>query len=1483
MYRFWDAIIEPALDRLEPQVIVEIGADFGFNTRNLLEYARRTGATLHVIDPLPKFDVDEWAATYPGTLLFHGAPSLEVLSSIAQPDVVLIDGDHNWHTVFHELKALQDSADTDSSGYPLVLLHDLGWPYGRRDLYYEPDRIPEPHRQPYEKGGLRLGRESLDPDGGLNAHLFNAVRAGGPRNGVLTAVEDFMREAPFELGLIVVPGINDLGILFPTSLRSRNRPLSDFFDELTSGTPLRQLLGRVEALRVDAQIESSDLQRSIRDVRAQLVSQIKDLRNEASALNRQVVERDKKLSDLAAEMQSNVQALNLELDSSNQEISQLEGAVRELEDALVDKNAQLEKERSRIASLGKSLKRAERAQAKALRDYRRLRGRRSVRLALGLARLFRPLFRWRRRTIATPPKEVTTGVGASAPLEEPRERPHRELTEENPNLVPDWWDVSTGTPFRPEAITIIVPIFNAYDELRRCIDSLLRNTRYPAQVLLIDDASTDARIAPFLQELSLKHDNVRTLTNEINLGFVATVNRGFSETQGDVVILNSDVEVVPGWLRRIALAARAHPQAATVTPLSDNAGAFSAPSPGEKPSLPQSLTRDEIGRLVAREALRLYPLAPTGNGFCMFVRRAALDECGLFDEEAFPRGYGEENDFCMKALRAGWTHVVDDATYVFHERSSSFGEEKASLAANARKMIDARYPEYTGLVREFLGSAAMTGAVDAVGAAFGGIEYGAIVRPRLLTVIHRAGGGTPATNLDLMRALSNRYDPLQLSCDTRQLILERLVDGVLERVGAWSLGGRVAPTDFSRRDYRSLVARILRDFDIELVHIRHLIGHTFDLPEVAQAFGIPVVLSVHDFYYICPTVHLIDDQQRFCGGQCTPGQGSCVIPTAWLTSVPHLKHAWVYEWRDRVAAMFEHIDAFVTASPSARETYISAFPGIERRFNIIEHGRDDKKHDGFQPPIPSLRRPVRILVPGNLDFHKGGDFLEAIKRHDRAGRLEFHFAGRSRQHYGKLGVHHGVYERDDWFDLVGRVRPSFVGLFSITAETFSHTLSEAWLAGLPVIATDLGAFKDRIGRDGGGWLIDARDPKRACEQILEIVDDTDAFRDQIANIPISALRTAEQMAADYSLLYKQLLAKRNPFSAEQTPHSPLRVGLFILGKEGARPASTYIRVLRRCFHPSLEQDVAPVLLNPATYVEMADRVDLDVALVQRTAVPPEVTNAFIDALKRQSVPLILDLDDDLLTIGFDHPDYGEFAPYAEPIRQLVSSAALVTVSTDVLRRAYSQLNSKTMVVLNQLDEHLWSSPVDTSPSEPPPDDDRLRILYFGSLTHSADLEILRAAVEGFESEVAVTVIGGAEEGSLNWCRQLVPDRRWNQYPDFVHWLRQNASGFDAVAIPLADTPFNKAKSDLKFLEAAALGLPVICSRVDAYAATIIDGETGLLVSNNPAAWREAISRLKSEPSMRTRIASAALDYVQSKRLLGQHVNELKRTLEESLG
>src|SRR5690606_31881318 len=96
-----------------------------------------------------------------------------------------------------------------------------------------------------------------------------------------------------------------------------------------------------------------------------------------------------------------------------------------------------------------------------------------------------------------------------------------------------------------------------------------------------------------------------------------------------------------------------------------------------------------------------YPKVPTGNGFCMYVRRDCLNEVGLLDADAFPRGYGEENDFCMRAGRAGWTHVIDDATLIYNVRSASFGESKIELMERGRAVIDERYPEYSSAIGVF--------------------------------------------------------------------------------------------------------------------------------------------------------------------------------------------------------------------------------------------------------------------------------------------------------------------------------------------------------------------------------------------------------------------------------------------------------------------------------------------------------------------------------------------------------------------------------------------------------------------------------------------------------------------------------------------------------------------------------------------------------------------------------------------------------------
>ena len=251
-------------------------------------------------------------------------------------------------------------------------------------------------------------------------------------------------------------------------------------------------------------------------------------------------------------------------------------------------------------------------------------------------------------------------------------------------------------------VAVIVPVYGAFEELRECIDALRAHTPDSTLWVFVDDASPDPRIAPLLSRLERDRDNVRFLKNAQNIGFSATINRGIEAAgRRDCVLLNSDARVTPGWLESMVDAADHRPRIASVTPLSDNAGAFSAPVIGTYNALPPGVTEAEAAIAIRRHSDRTRPTVPTGNGFCMYVARAALDEIGPFDAEAFPKGYGEENDWCMRAVRAGWTHVVDDACYVFHERSASFGSSKEELAKRGREVVDERYPEYRKLTPAF--------------------------------------------------------------------------------------------------------------------------------------------------------------------------------------------------------------------------------------------------------------------------------------------------------------------------------------------------------------------------------------------------------------------------------------------------------------------------------------------------------------------------------------------------------------------------------------------------------------------------------------------------------------------------------------------------------------------------------------------------------------------------------------------------------------
>lgn len=258
-------------------------------------------------------------------------------------------------------------------------------------------------------------------------------------------------------------------------------------------------------------------------------------------------------------------------------------------------------------------------------------------------------------------------------------------------------------------IKIIIPVFNAYNEVRSCIDSVLNTIAdTETEVLVINDASTDKRISLMLKNYACL-PVIKLVNNETNLGYTKTVNKGiFLAGDDDVILLNSDTIVTEGWLKGLQDTAYENSSIGTVTAMSDNAGAFSFPVQGKANPKPSCLSHSNYAAILLTHTKKCLPVeVPTGSGFCLYIKRELINSIGFFDEELFPRGYGEENDFCMRALEAGWKNLISPNCFIYHIRTASFGAEKEKLVKEGVTRVIARYPTYSSDVRDAFAAEAM--------------------------------------------------------------------------------------------------------------------------------------------------------------------------------------------------------------------------------------------------------------------------------------------------------------------------------------------------------------------------------------------------------------------------------------------------------------------------------------------------------------------------------------------------------------------------------------------------------------------------------------------------------------------------------------------------------------------------------------------------------------------------------------------------------
>jgi len=623
-----------------------------------------------------------------------------------------------------------------------------------------------------------------------------------------------------------------------------------------------------------------------------------------------------------------------------------------------------------------------------------------------------------------------------------------------------------------ELVDIVVPVYSGAAETTACLESVL-SSELPAatQIIVINDSSPESALVAYLQRLAERSPRVRLLHNQTNQGFVKTANRGMREAAGrDVVLLNSDTLVANDWIGRLQAIAYGHTDIGTVTPFSNNATICSYPRFCEDNRLPGDTDLGALDRLFGQCNKGSSVEIPTAVGFCMYIRRDCLEQIGLFDEARFGKGYGEENDFCMRAYRQGWRHLLAADTFVFHQGSVSFQAERNEFLQRGLDVVRDLHPDYEALVQRHI-------LDDPARQYRTAVDLARLRRsplPRILLVGHNRGGGTEKHMWELSEYLEGRCHFLAIKPhEGEQTLLYWMSRGESLKLYFH------LPQDFGR------LVKLLKSLGIGRVHYHHTLGVHPAVRDIWRDLGMPYELTVHDYYLACPQITLTGAENRYCEEQSKAQCDAC------LSKVPGVPA--IDQWRSESSRLVE--GAFRVTAPS--EDAASRFRRYFPRGRIAAAPHPDAERLSLREPVRAAKlapgEPLRIVVIGAISAIKGADILEgaALDAASRKLAVDFHLLGYAyrslvRRKSVPLTVH-GPYDDDDLPGLLAGLHPHIVWFPALWPETYSYTLSACLALGLCVATTDLGAFPERLAGRPMSWIGDWRwSPARWNDFFLEV-------------------------------------------------------------------------------------------------------------------------------------------------------------------------------------------------------------------------------------------------------------------------------------------------------------------------------------------------------------------------------------------------------------
>jgi GT2 family glycosyltransferase/glycosyltransferase involved in cell wall biosynthesis len=603
-------------------------------------------------------------------------------------------------------------------------------------------------------------------------------------------------------------------------------------------------------------------------------------------------------------------------------------------------------------------------------------------------------------------------------------------------------------------VDVIVPVYKDYElTLKTIYSALIAQTKINFELIVINDCSPESELVIELEKLS-SNKLITLLHNTENKGFVYTVNRGIAlHPERDVVLLNADTEVFNHWLDRLYTIAYKKPRTGTVTPFSNNATICSYPCFLNDNPYPLELPYEQLDALAAVCNEGIEVEAPTGVGFCMYIRRDCLNEIGVFDEETFGRGYGEENDFCQRAIAHNWQNIIAANTFVRHWGSASFQGEKAERITLALKFVDDLHPDYRLQLDNFVKQDLLAQARERLDWARLSKQ---VKQENVLIICHNRGGG------------SERH----VQEDTLQLLQQGLGVFYLRPVqGKPSHVKLVHPRcpqfvnlrHYSLEDIESL-AQMLEQLHISRIHTHGLVDFSIKAPEhildLAKRLQVPFWVDLHDYKVICPRINLTTQNGRYCH---EPNENACNL--CCETQGNDFAVSNIRQWRQMHHTVLQQVDKILVPSADMQQRVLRYFPDIS--LSLSPHEECDPDKLTLMPPKLTSKSKLRIVVIGAIGKAKGYDVFHACAADAKKRKLplEFILLGYSLKDKDleNCGVKiTGRYlEHEAQFKLK-QLSPHVVWLPSIWPETYSYTLSLALNGGYPTFAFDIGAIAARL-------------------------------------------------------------------------------------------------------------------------------------------------------------------------------------------------------------------------------------------------------------------------------------------------------------------------------------------------------------------------------------------------------------------------------------